>query len=299
MSLVSLVLTLARVTSCCFSLRTKTDAQARERAWRFGQEREVTIYRLITAGSVEEKIYQRQIFKTALSNKVLQDPRQRRLFSQKDLRDLFSLSSDAGSVRAGGDGVTDTGKVTAGVGVIGPDDEMAEHNGDDNQETLKRVMQSKGLAGVFDHHYVEHDASRKTTSVREMEDKAKKVAREALQALRRSTEADGSTTLAVNPAGSRFGSGNAPTVGSQALLASIRQRNTEIESDGKLGKVDDDTKRYAGLLGRLQGYVKRRRPTTNEILKDFNDEIPSSDVAVFRRLLKSIAVMQNGKWILK
>ncbi|KAL7452435.1 hypothetical protein ACHAWC_004157, partial [Mediolabrus comicus] len=46
----------------------QTDAQARERAWRFGQKRDVTVYRLITAGTIEEKIYQRQIFKTALSN---------------------------------------------------------------------------------------------------------------------------------------------------------------------------------------------------------------------------------------
>lgn len=36
-----------------------TDAQARERAWRFGQKRSVTVYRLITAGTIEEKIYHR------------------------------------------------------------------------------------------------------------------------------------------------------------------------------------------------------------------------------------------------
>lgn len=36
-----------------------TDAQARERAWRIGQEKQVTIYRLLTAGTIEEKIYHR------------------------------------------------------------------------------------------------------------------------------------------------------------------------------------------------------------------------------------------------
>lgn len=46
--------------------------QARERSWRVGQIRQVTIYRLITAGTIEEKIYHRQIFKTALTNRVLQ-----------------------------------------------------------------------------------------------------------------------------------------------------------------------------------------------------------------------------------
>lgn len=48
-----------------------TDAQARERAWRLGQQRNVTVYRLITAGTLEEKIYHRQIFKQYLSSKIL------------------------------------------------------------------------------------------------------------------------------------------------------------------------------------------------------------------------------------
>ncbi|KAB5557878.1 SNF2 family N-terminal domain-containing protein [Coniochaeta sp. 2T2.1] len=70
-----------------------TDVQARERAWRLGQKREVTIYRLMTAGTIEEKIYHRQIFKQFLSNKVLKDPKQRSSFHLTDLHDLFTLSS--------------------------------------------------------------------------------------------------------------------------------------------------------------------------------------------------------------
>jgi DNA excision repair protein ERCC-6 len=72
--------------------------------------------RLIAAGTVEEKIYQRQIMKTALANKVLQDPRQRRLFSQKYLKDLFTLKADNGSVISGGDGLTKTSELTKGDG---------------------------------------------------------------------------------------------------------------------------------------------------------------------------------------
>lgn len=33
-----------------------TDTQARERAWRIGQTQSVTVYRLITAGTIEEKV---------------------------------------------------------------------------------------------------------------------------------------------------------------------------------------------------------------------------------------------------
>lgn len=68
-----------------------TDVQARERAWRLGQKREVVIYRLMTAGTIEEKIYHRQIFKQFLSNKVLKDPKQRTTFAVHDLHDLFTL----------------------------------------------------------------------------------------------------------------------------------------------------------------------------------------------------------------
>ena len=68
-----------------------TDLQARERAWRLGQKKDITIYRLMTAGTIEEKIYHRQIFKTFLTNKILKDPKQRRYFKLNDLHDLFSL----------------------------------------------------------------------------------------------------------------------------------------------------------------------------------------------------------------
>jgi DNA excision repair protein ERCC-6 len=71
-----------------------TDVQARERAWRLGQKREVSIYRLMTAGTIEEKIYHRQIFKQFLTNKVLRDSRQRQTFEMSNMHDLFSLGSD-------------------------------------------------------------------------------------------------------------------------------------------------------------------------------------------------------------
>jgi len=91
---------------------------------------------------VEEKIYQRQIFKTALSNKVLQDPRQRRLFSQKDLRDLFTLKHDGGSIGSGGDGITETVEMTKGDGAVDIDDPQEL-----DDKTLKDVMKSKGRPG--------------------------------------------------------------------------------------------------------------------------------------------------------
>lgn len=62
--------------------------------------REVTVYRLITQGTIEEKIYHRQIFKQFLSNKILRDPRQRRFFKAKDISDLFTFTEDKGNETA-------------------------------------------------------------------------------------------------------------------------------------------------------------------------------------------------------
>jgi DNA excision repair protein ERCC-6 len=36
------------------------------------------LFRLVTTGTIEEKIYHRQIFKQFLVNRVLKDPKQRR-----------------------------------------------------------------------------------------------------------------------------------------------------------------------------------------------------------------------------
>ncbi|XP_060625307.2 DNA excision repair protein ERCC-6 [Anolis sagrei] len=87
-----------------------TDTQARERAWRIGQTKEVTVYRLLTAGTIEEKIYHRQIFKQFLTNRILKDPKQRRFFKSNDLYELFSLSNPDGTQE------TETSAIFAGTG---------------------------------------------------------------------------------------------------------------------------------------------------------------------------------------
>lgn len=68
-----------------------TDNQAKERAWRIGQEKDVTVYRLLSAGTIEEKIYQRQIFKHFLGNRVLVDPNQKNVLTTTTLQGLFTL----------------------------------------------------------------------------------------------------------------------------------------------------------------------------------------------------------------
>ena len=69
------------------------DIQAMARVWRDGQRKKVRIYRLLTTGTIEEKIYQRQISKQGLSGAVA-DTRissKPQDFSREDLKDLFTL----------------------------------------------------------------------------------------------------------------------------------------------------------------------------------------------------------------
>lgn len=45
------------------SIPSAVDAQAVDRAYRIGQTRDVVTYRLITCGTIEEKMYRLQVFK--------------------------------------------------------------------------------------------------------------------------------------------------------------------------------------------------------------------------------------------
>uniref|UniRef100_A0A673B5D8 RAD54 homolog B n=1 Tax=Sphaeramia orbicularis TaxID=375764 RepID=A0A673B5D8_9TELE len=69
------------------------DIQAMARVWRDGQKKTVHTYRLLTAGTIEERIFQRQVSKQGLSGTVfdLGKGAEHTSFSISELRDLFSL----------------------------------------------------------------------------------------------------------------------------------------------------------------------------------------------------------------
>ncbi|XP_064910056.1 DNA repair and recombination protein RAD54B isoform X2 [Columba livia] len=77
-----------------------TDIQAMARVWRDGQKHTVHIYRLLTTGSIEEKIYQRQISKQDLSGAVvdLSKTSEHIHFSIEELRNLFTVHEDSSCV---------------------------------------------------------------------------------------------------------------------------------------------------------------------------------------------------------
>lgn len=190
-----------------------TDIQARERAWRLGQKKDITIYRLMTAGTIEEKIYHRQIFKTFLTNKILKDPKQRRFFKLNDLHDLFTLGDQDEKGTETGDMFSGTEKTFRGekdrksttlskahkndddlyqvasiMGVSKLDKFAGDAEEEDSKEDEGRLMD--GLfanAGVV-HSMLQHDQimdlSQQELSLVEKE--ATRMARDAAEALKKS-----------------------------------------------------------------------------------------------------------------
>uniref|UniRef100_A0A0P4W6W4 DNA repair and recombination protein RAD54-like n=2 Tax=Scylla olivacea TaxID=85551 RepID=A0A0P4W6W4_SCYOL len=74
------------------------DEQAMARVWRDGQKKNCYIYRLLATGSIEEKIFQRQAHKKALSSCVVDyEEDVQRHFSVSELRELFILNTNTAS----------------------------------------------------------------------------------------------------------------------------------------------------------------------------------------------------------
>lgn len=71
------------------------DQQALARVWRDGQKKDCFVYRFISTGTIEEKIFQRQSMKQSLSSCVVDENQDvDRLFSMDNLRELFTFQPD-------------------------------------------------------------------------------------------------------------------------------------------------------------------------------------------------------------
>lgn len=74
------------------------DNQAVDRVFRIGQKRDVIVYRLLTIGTIEEKIYRRQIYKKGMSLATIDNGGSAqqdfdKYFSTTDLFELFQYDA--------------------------------------------------------------------------------------------------------------------------------------------------------------------------------------------------------------
>ncbi|KAJ4144606.1 hypothetical protein LMH87_003484 [Akanthomyces muscarius] len=183
-----------------------TDLQARERAWRLGQNKPVKIYRLMTEGTIEEKIYHRQIFKQFMTNKVLKDPKQRSSYDLSDLYDLFTYNG-------GGEAAAQRSEVFRGAEVditmgdggasnqnVDPDYEkqelkqmdlvaaMEEFKEDKAAQDERRMLDgifARSVNSAYDHEQIVNGPSKAKADVAVLRHEANQVAKQAAAHLRR------------------------------------------------------------------------------------------------------------------
>jgi hypothetical protein len=126
------------------------DLQAQDRAYRLGQTRDVEVFRLISAGTIEEVVYARQIYKQQQANIGYNASVERRYFKgvqdQKELKgeifglaNLFAPTSEEIKLRDIFN-KTNIAESRAGVEIAGLDLEVSRNEDDDdvydgNEET--------------------------------------------------------------------------------------------------------------------------------------------------------------------
>lgn len=305
-----------------------TDMQARERAWRIGQTKDVTVFRLITRGTIEEKVYHRQIYKHFLTNKILKNPQQKRFFRSRDLRDLFTLREEDGN-----GGATETSAIFKDIPDAEPAapaaDEREQEAADEEISVLKSLFDAQGIHSAMDHDAIMNANEGET---RRFEQQAAQVAQRAAEALRRSRMLRSRESVSVPTWTGRSGTAGAPSsvrrkfggaanprlrgntaaaaftaglsgvaMSSADVLARIRGTEAEAAREGLQSRgVPAEM-----LIRRICSFLQLRggTATSDEIVENFKDSIPPGELPLFKSLLKEIAVLERSHggslWALK
>ena len=132
------------------------DLQAQDRAYRIGQTRDVEVFRLVSAGTVEEIVYARQIYKQQQANIGYNASIERRYFKgvqdQKEMKgeifglaNLFAPQSDNVVLR---DIVnkTNVAETRAGVEIAGLDLEASQENEDEDSPLLDEKKEDAAMS---------------------------------------------------------------------------------------------------------------------------------------------------------
>lgn len=264
-----------------------TDMQARERAWRLGQKKDIIIYRLMITGLIEEKIYHRQIFKTFLTNKILKDPKQRKFFKMNDLYDLFTLGDQNASETSkmiGQNKTDDDFDNVANIMGVSKMDKFEEENKED--EIIDGIFKNSNVSKLEHKKILD---SNKNLGVQKEVDKIVDQSVKLLNELRKITRRNklgvptwtgkfgkaGAPAKATN----KVGKFNSPSLSSKSILENIKKK-AKPEPEAQPQLIDDIIKLFAnGKLSSNQVLIK---------LKDKIDVKNTRDILLVKSLLRKV-----------
>eukprot|EP00173_Palmaria_palmata_P003834 Plantae.Rhodophyta-Palmaria_palmata.ctg4215.p1 GENE.Plantae.Rhodophyta-Palmaria_palmata.ctg4215~~Plantae.Rhodophyta-Palmaria_palmata.ctg4215.p1 ORF type:complete len:480 (+),score=106.60 Plantae.Rhodophyta-Palmaria_palmata.ctg4215:104-1441(+) len=296
-----------------------TDFQARERAWRVGQTKSVVIYRLVTAGTIEEKILQRQFWKSLLASKVLTDARQRRIFKRKDMKDLFTLSDD----KAKG---TETGDLFLGTAAK----EVGSRNGQESASKERAVdasrVETEGTNGMLKSLFnssdcgdalqsaMNHDAmlqaGTREVDVAVLQHETEKIVSNAVDALNQSSAEVRRTATGVPTWTGKSGLAGIPEArssfgrartGAGSLLQQIKKRvepNNIAQGSAAGSTVNELMQNVVAFLNLNEG-----TSSSDALIARFSNDVGTGghSLTVFKATLKRVAVLKKNEsiWYLK
>ncbi|AMD20609.1 HDL135Cp [Eremothecium sinecaudum] len=304
-----------------------TDLQARERAWRIGQKREVIIYRLMISGSIEEKIYHRQIFKQFLTNKVLNNPKQKRFFKMNELHDLFSLGNEHSfaneefsqevkkqtqkMIKDTAADADDFNEIVNFEGVAKLEGfysskEQKEKQKDEDSRLLEGLFSGGDVTNAETNNFPPHFLDPATDN--NISKEASRVAENAVAMLRKSRKITKRFEVGTPTWTGKFGNAGrikkkkSNQTNSSTLLAKFAESSNTIKNISIDDNVVDN---YTEILGRTQDYLKKRPDffsKSEDIMKTLGVEIRNKEELMrIRALLKEIATFDKAKlgWVLK
>lgn len=283
-----------------------TDMQARERAWRLGQKKDIVIYRLMIAGSIEEKIYHRQIFKTFLTNKILKDPKQRKFFKMNDLYDLFTLGDQE-------EQGTETGAMFGGneTNFQGSKKRKNHENNDDFMKVAKIMGVSKLdkfedeekdgdnelMEGIFNnvHSSIQHDDIFKEPAI---DNEVNKIVNDSLHALNESRKLTRRNKIGVPTWTGKFGAAGKTKskLASKNVIAKLKQQDKKVIKPQK-----SDTKLIESIISVFKDKEKLK---STDILIKLKNQINiknTQEILLVKLLLRKVCDWDaiNKLWTLK
>ncbi|KAF2716152.1 hypothetical protein K431DRAFT_236002 [Polychaeton citri CBS 116435] len=235
------------------------DQQAQDRAYRIGQTRDVEVFRLVSAGTIEEIVYARQIYKQQQANIGYNASSERRYFAgvqdQKERKgEIFGLEN---MFRPHATGVvlrdivnkTNIAESRAGFQVVGLDLEAQESDNDDTFSQLEAEDGERAAMSLLAEEILDTEGARK----KDYERARKTRKTDPVQAILASV-------------GVQYTHENAEVIGTSRIETMISSRARKAGHDFNWGEEAAYGGKKRDVLG-LDGKIKYRFKVPQDVLR--------------------------------